>query len=186
MSNHAAHLNRAFIEEQRKRLEALREQLLAADLGRLGRERSSQEERGGEAEEFEDKAQTSAANEINLALGTRLVRPIEPFENVGQIPGSDTLARIHDVEHGVMPFRGHPDADLASRTIILDRVADQVHHHLAELFVVAQAGAGAHLRVKADAALIGQRAQQVDGLHRHRLKIAGLTPAGLFSGIQAG
>ena len=68
MSNHAAHLNRAFVEQQRKRLEALREQLLAADLGRLGRERSSQEERGGEAEEFEDKAQTSAANEINLAL----------------------------------------------------------------------------------------------------------------------
>ena len=54
MSNHAAHLNRAFVEQQRKRLEALREQLLAADLGRLGRERSSQEERGGEAEEFED------------------------------------------------------------------------------------------------------------------------------------
>jgi DnaK suppressor protein len=102
MSNHAAHLNRAFVEQQRKRLEALREQLLAADLGRLDRERSSQEERGGEAEEFEDKAQTSAANEINLALHDVDERRVRAVDRA--------LQKIAEGSYGLSDLSGAPIA----------------------------------------------------------------------------
>ena len=102
MSRHPAHLNRAFVEQQRKRLEALREQLLGADLGRLARERTSQEERGGEAEEFEDKAQTSAANEINLALHDVDERRVQAVDRA--------LQKIAEGSYGLSDMSGEPIA----------------------------------------------------------------------------
>ena len=57
-----------FIALQRKRLMALRQQLLGGEENTIADERASQEEHGDEAEEFEDAAQGMAQNEVNQAL----------------------------------------------------------------------------------------------------------------------
>ncbi|CAE6726534.1 RNA polymerase-binding transcription factor DksA [Paraburkholderia domus] len=57
-----------FIAQQRKRLMALRQQLLGGEENTIADERAAQEQRGDEAEEFEDVAQGMAQNEVNQAL----------------------------------------------------------------------------------------------------------------------
>jgi len=57
-----------FIALQRKRLMALRQQLVGGEENTIADERASQEEHGDEAEEFEDAAQGMAQNEVNQAL----------------------------------------------------------------------------------------------------------------------
>lgn len=61
-------LDQQFIEQQRKRLEALRRQLLGGEQEAIAKERALQEERGDEAQEFEDEAQDMAQHEINQSL----------------------------------------------------------------------------------------------------------------------
>ncbi|CAE6763957.1 TraR/DksA family transcriptional regulator [Paraburkholderia domus] len=57
-----------FIAQQRKRLMSLRQQLLGGEENTIADERAAQEQRGDEAEEFEDVAQGMAQNEVNQAL----------------------------------------------------------------------------------------------------------------------
>lgn len=61
-------MDESFIEQQRRRLEALRAQLLGPEEAGLARERAAKEARGEESQEFEDAAQNMAENEIHQAL----------------------------------------------------------------------------------------------------------------------
>lgn len=68
MSDHNAGLSPEFIEQQKKRLEALRQQLLGGESKARADARSFQEERGEEAREYEDRAEDMEQNEIYQAL----------------------------------------------------------------------------------------------------------------------
>ncbi len=68
MPEQQGNLSEAFIAQQRKRLEAMRRELLGGEEDTVADERTSQEEHGDEAEEFEDEAQGMAQNEVNQAL----------------------------------------------------------------------------------------------------------------------
>lgn len=68
MPEQPVNLSDDFIALQRKRLMALRQQLLGGEENTIAEERASQEEHGDEAEEFEDAAQGMAQNEVNQAL----------------------------------------------------------------------------------------------------------------------
>lgn len=68
MPEQQGNLSEAFIAQQRKRLEAMRRELLGGEEGTIADERTAQEEHGDEAEEFEDEAQGMAQNEVNQAL----------------------------------------------------------------------------------------------------------------------
>ncbi|PRX28148.1 TraR/DksA family transcriptional regulator [Paraburkholderia sp. BL18I3N2] len=61
-------LSDEFIAQQRKRLEALRRELLGGEADTIADERTAREEHGDEAEEYEDEAQGMAQNEINQSL----------------------------------------------------------------------------------------------------------------------
>jgi DnaK suppressor protein len=67
-SEQRAGLDRQFVEQQRERLLALRKQLLGGEEDNLVRERTFQQEHGDEAEEEEERAQTSSQLEIDQAL----------------------------------------------------------------------------------------------------------------------
>lgn len=68
MSQPSSTLSPAFIEQQRKRLEAMRQQLLGGEENTIADEASLQSEHGDEAQEFEDDAQTLAQDEVNQNL----------------------------------------------------------------------------------------------------------------------
>jgi DnaK suppressor protein len=68
MPDQPVNLSDDFIALQRKRLMALRQQLLGGEENTIANERTAQEEHGDEAEEFEDAAQGMAQNEVNQAL----------------------------------------------------------------------------------------------------------------------
>ena len=68
MPEQPVNLSDDFIALQRKRLMALRQQLLGGEENTIANERTAQEEHGDEAEEFEDAAQGMAQNEVNQAL----------------------------------------------------------------------------------------------------------------------
>lgn len=61
-------LSRAFIEQQRQRLVALRRQLLGGEQASLERQRGFQREHGDEAAEEEEQAQELSQREIAQAL----------------------------------------------------------------------------------------------------------------------
>lgn len=63
-----APLSREFIEQQRKRLEALREQILGGEEKSIADERASQEDRGDELRDPGEKSANMAQHEISLAL----------------------------------------------------------------------------------------------------------------------
>ncbi|WP_109124474.1 conjugal transfer protein TraR [Dyella sp. C11] len=63
----AEHLSPEFIAQQRKRLEALRTQVLGGELNVNERKRAFTEEHGDEPEEFEDSAQDLAIEEVRQA-----------------------------------------------------------------------------------------------------------------------
>lgn len=62
-----APLSPEFIAQQRKRLEALRRQVLGGELATNASRRSFTEQHGDEAEEFEDEAQDAAQEEVRQA-----------------------------------------------------------------------------------------------------------------------
>ncbi|PTE01955.1 TraR/DksA family transcriptional regulator [Pandoraea apista] len=68
MPESSSTLSPAFIERQRKRLEAMRQQLLGSEEDAIANEASLQSEHGDEAHEFEDDAQSLAQDEINQNL----------------------------------------------------------------------------------------------------------------------
>jgi DnaK suppressor protein len=67
MAAEQSHLSPEFIAQQRKRLEALRRQVLGGELNVNARRRGFTEEHGDEAEEFEDTAQDLAQEEVRQA-----------------------------------------------------------------------------------------------------------------------
>jgi DnaK suppressor protein len=68
MQDHDAALSLEFIERQRRRLEALRRQVLGAEEQTIANQQTFQEEHGDEAQELEDEAQDSAQKEVTQAL----------------------------------------------------------------------------------------------------------------------
>jgi len=100
MSEHNAGLSQEFVERQRKRLEALRDQLLGAEGSAVADARSFQEEHGEEAGDFEDKAQDMEQNEIHQALHDIDRR------RLGQIDRA--LQKIADGTYGLSDLSGEP------------------------------------------------------------------------------
>jgi DnaK suppressor protein len=68
MPNQSRNLSDTFIAGQRKRLLALRQQLLGGEENRTDEQRDSDEQYGNEAHEMEEDAQDLAQNEINRGL----------------------------------------------------------------------------------------------------------------------
>ncbi|NYH27336.1 TraR/DksA family transcriptional regulator [Paraburkholderia bryophila] len=68
MADQQSDLSEEFIAQQRARLMALRRQLLGGEEDTIADERTAKEERGDEAEEYEDDAQDMAQNEITQSL----------------------------------------------------------------------------------------------------------------------
>lgn len=68
MPDQPGQLSETFIAQQRKRLVALRQQLLGGEENTIAGDRADEEEHGAEAEEYEDAAQAMAQNEINQNL----------------------------------------------------------------------------------------------------------------------
>lgn len=61
-------MEKSFIEQQRRRLEALRAQILDPEEAVITKEREAREANGDESEEFEEAAHDMAENEIHQAL----------------------------------------------------------------------------------------------------------------------
>lgn len=68
MPDNQSVLSDAFIAQQRARLEAMLRELLGGEASTIAEERALQEERGSEAQEFEEAGQDMAQNEINQSL----------------------------------------------------------------------------------------------------------------------
>lgn len=67
MSEQQANFSRYFIDQQRKRLEELRREVLGAELSATQQRRSYSELHGNEATTFEDAAQDNAIEEVRQA-----------------------------------------------------------------------------------------------------------------------
>lgn len=89
-----------FVEQQRKRLEALRKQLLGPEERRLAQERAFQQEHGDEAEEFEEKAQSMAQNEVHQALHDVDERRLRDIDRA--------LQKIEEGTYGLSDMSGQP------------------------------------------------------------------------------
>ena len=100
MSQHQIPLSAEFIAQQRKRLEALRRQLLGGEEDTIARQRTNQELYGDEAEEYEDRAQEMAINEVNQALHDVNDRRIANIERA--------LQKIVDGSYGLSDLSGEP------------------------------------------------------------------------------
>ena len=100
MSDQRETLSKEFLEQQRERLDALRQTLLGGEENTIANERVDQEQHGSEAEEFEDAAQAMAQQEINQNL-----------RNVNDLRISDierALQKIADGTYGFSDLSGDP------------------------------------------------------------------------------
>jgi DnaK suppressor protein len=100
MPEQPVNLSDDFIALQRKRLMALRQQLLGGEENTIANERTAQEEHGDEAEEFEDAAQGMAQNEVNQAL-----RDVND-QRIGDI--GRALQKIDEGTYGLSDESGEP------------------------------------------------------------------------------
>lgn len=100
MSDQKVTLSEAFLAQQRKRLDALRNALLGGEEDTIANERSDQEERGSEAEELEDAAQSMAQKEINQGLHDANDQRISDIERA--------LQKIADGTYGFSDVSGQP------------------------------------------------------------------------------
>lgn len=100
MPEQQSDLSEDFIAQQRKRLEALRRQLLGGEESMLADERTGQEQHGDEAEEFEDEAQGMAQNEVNQSLHDA------DDQRVGDIERA--LQKIDEGTYGLSDESGEP------------------------------------------------------------------------------
>lgn len=100
MSQHQTPLSAEFVTQQRKRLEALRRQLLGTEENAIARERVTQQEHGEEAEEVEDEAQEMFQQEVNQALRDVNDQRIANIERA--------LQKIIDGTYGVSDLSGRP------------------------------------------------------------------------------
>ncbi len=92
--------NQEFIEQQRKRLEALREQLLGAEEETIAKERAFREDHAHEAREFEDDAQDRAPREVHQALHDVDKRRLADIDTA--------LAKIREGTYGLSDASGKP------------------------------------------------------------------------------
>ncbi len=99
-SEQHAGLSREFMEQQRQRLVALREQLLGGEENNLARERAFQLQHGDEAAEEEDTAQDMAQREVGQALHDVDDRRIANIERA--------LQKIEDGSYGLSDLSGEP------------------------------------------------------------------------------
>ena len=99
-SEQHAGLSRGFVEQQRQRLVALREQLLGGEANNLARERAFQLQHGDEAAEEEDTAQDLTQREVDQALHDVDDRRIANIER--------TLQKIEDGSYGLSDLSGEP------------------------------------------------------------------------------
>jgi DnaK suppressor protein len=100
MPDQQAPLTREFIEQQRKRLDALRRQVLGGEEATTASRRAFQEEHGDEAEEFEDEAQDMAQEEIRQAQHDVDDRRVSDIERA--------LQKIDDGTYGLSDVSGKP------------------------------------------------------------------------------
>lgn len=97
MSKHAAAGDQAFLERQRKRLTAMRDQLVGARATEDSRERAPKSK---EAQEIEDDAQQMAQSEIDDA--------VEGVENQRLRAIERALAKIDEGTYGLSDLSGDP------------------------------------------------------------------------------
>lgn len=100
MFGHQITLSEEFIAQQRKRLEALRRELLGGKEDSLANERTAQEQHRDEAEEIEDEAQGMAQREVSRALRAANDRRIRDIERA--------LQKIADGTYGLSDASGQP------------------------------------------------------------------------------
>jgi DnaK suppressor protein len=100
MSAHQVALSEEFIAQQRKRLEALRRELLGGEGTTLANERTAPERHGDEAEDFEDAAQDMSQQEINRALHDVNSRRISDINRA--------LRKIAEGTYGLSDASGQP------------------------------------------------------------------------------
>jgi DnaK suppressor protein len=101
MSNRAdTALTREFIEQQRNRLEALRDELLGAERMLVDDVKTFHEVQGDEAQEFEDLAQDQAREEIRQAQHDVDKHRVENIERA--------LVKIEQGTYGVSDRSGAP------------------------------------------------------------------------------
>ncbi len=99
-SEQQAGLSPEFIEQQRQRLVALRNQLLGGEENNLARQRAFQLQHGDEAAEEEDTAQDMAQREVDQALHDVDDRRIADIERA--------LQKIEDGSYGLSDLSGEP------------------------------------------------------------------------------
>jgi DnaK suppressor protein len=100
MSSEPSSLDRKFIEQQRQRLVALRQQLLGGERSNLASERAFRQEHGDEAEEEEEQAQTQARYEVDQALHDVDDRRVANVERA--------LQKIVEGSYGLSDLSGEP------------------------------------------------------------------------------
>lgn len=98
MSNKPAHLSHAFIERQRERLLVIRAEISRGEDARAAEARSTQEEKGGEAHEYEERAQDLEKKEIYQALHDVDQRRLENITRA--------LQKIEDGTYGLSDASG--------------------------------------------------------------------------------
>ena len=100
MPKQNATLERTFVEQQWKRLEALRKQLLGAEVRTLKSDRQFHEQHGEEAEEIEEEAQRMAQNEVDQALHDVDGRRLRAIDRA--------LRKIREGTYGLSDMSGAP------------------------------------------------------------------------------
>jgi DnaK suppressor protein len=93
-------LSPAFVRQQKRRLEALRSQLLGGEENHQAKEREFNLQHGGEAEEEEDAAQDMAQREVDQALHDVDDRRIANIERA--------LQKIEEGNYGLSDLSGEP------------------------------------------------------------------------------
>ncbi|MFM0045260.1 TraR/DksA family transcriptional regulator [Paraburkholderia sediminicola] len=100
MSEQPVKLSDEFIAQQRKRLLALRQQLLGGEENTIAGERTAEELHGDEAEESEDEAQGMEQNEVNQALHDVNDQRVSDIERA--------LQKIDEGTYGLSDASGDP------------------------------------------------------------------------------
>ena len=100
MSDSKPAFDRGFIEEQRKRLEALRHQLLGVDEATLVEERADQEERGSEVQDDADSAQYAARGDVYQSLQATDAARLRKIDRA--------LRKIDEGTYGYSDLSGEP------------------------------------------------------------------------------
>src|SRR5258707_14747756 len=100
MSEQQGTLSEEFIAQQRKRLLALRLELLGGEENTIADERTAEEQHGDEAQEFEDEAPGMAQIEVNQALQDVNDQRIRDIERA--------LQKIDEGTYGLSDAGGDP------------------------------------------------------------------------------